>query len=88
MAKEKHLKSGNKFGVRYGRRNRERFAKIENEQRRLHKCPYCNMIKVKRLASGIWCCRKCGAMFASKAYTVGKFKIKQEESPAKTQGAK
>lgn len=78
MVKEKSLKSGNKFGVRYGRRNRDKFAKIENEQRKLHKCPFCNMVKVKRVTTGIWFCRKCGVKFASKAYTIGKVKIKEE----------
>ena len=78
MVKEKSLKSGNKFGVRYGRKNRDKFAKIENEQRKLHKCPYCSLVKVKRLATGIWLCKKCGAMFASKAYTVSKVSVKEE----------
>jgi large subunit ribosomal protein L37Ae len=80
MVKEKSLKAGNKFGTRYGRRNRDKFTKLENEQRKLHKCPYCNMLKVKRLAAGIWFCKKCGAMFASKAYTVSKVQgVKEEE---------
>lgn len=77
MVKEKSLKSGNKFGVRYGRRNRDRFAKLENEQHKLHKCPACRNDKVKRVAVGIWSCKKCGVTFASKAYTVDKVAVYQ-----------
>ncbi|MFT4297786.1 MAG: 50S ribosomal protein L37ae [Candidatus Woesearchaeota archaeon] len=80
MVKEKILKSGNKFGTRYGRRNRDRFAKIENEQRKLHKCPSCNAVQVKRICLGVWSCRKCGMTFASKAYTVDNIAIKQENT--------
>ncbi len=77
MVKEKILKSGNKFGTRYGRRNRDRFAKIEHEQRKLHKCPSCHDDKVKRVSVGIWSCKKCGFTFTSKAYTVDKVLIKE-----------
>lgn len=62
-----------RFGPRYGRNLKEKFAKIESSQRKLHKCPYCNFVKVKRTSTGIWECKKCGAKFASKAYTVSKF---------------
>lgn len=75
MVKEKKLKSGNKFGVRYGRKNRDKFAKIENEQRKLHECPSCKDEKVKRIAVGIWSCKKCGITFASKAYTIDKITV-------------
>ncbi|MCB9358787.1 50S ribosomal protein L37ae [Candidatus Woesearchaeota archaeon] len=78
MVKEKSLKSGNKFGTRYGRKNRDKFAKIENSQRKLYKCPSCHAIKVKRLSTGIWSCKKCGFTFASKAYSVDKVSIKEE----------
>ena len=72
MVKEKILKSGNRFGVRYGRRNRDNYARIEQEQRRAHKCPYCNLMRVRRKSTGIWHCEKCNAVFASRAYTVAK----------------
>jgi len=71
------LKAGNRFGTRYGRRNRDRFAKIEHEQRKLHKCPSCNAVQVKRVSLGIWSCKKCGHTFASKAYTVEKTAAKE-----------
>ena len=73
------LGSAKRFGARYGRKSKHKFAKIEKEQRRLHKCPYCNRIPVKRVAMGIWSCRKCNAKFAGKAYSLKKKLIVEEE---------
>lgn len=70
MTIKEKLGSAKRFGARYGRTLKEKFAKIEKEQRKLHKCPYCNNIKVKRIATGIWQCKKCNAKFAGKAYTI------------------
>jgi len=58
-----------RFGARYGRKPKKKFAKIEKTQRAKHKCPYCNKAAVKRIAAGIWQCRKCSIKFAGKAYT-------------------
>ena len=66
------LGSVKRFGARYGRKPKIKFSKIETEQRKLHKCPYCNKIAVKRIAVGIWNCRKCKAKFTGKAYSVSK----------------
>ena len=79
MVTKEKLGSTKRFGARYGRKSKEKFAKIEKEQRRLHKCPYCNNIKAKRIAVGIWQCRKCEAKFAGKAYSVKKKIIAKEE---------
>ncbi len=78
MAVVKQHGSVKRFGARYGTKTKYRFGKIEAEQRKLHKCPYCNKIKVKRVAMGIWQCLKCNAKFAGKAYSVEK-KITFEE---------
>ena len=59
-----------RFGARYGRKPKKKFAKIESQQRAKHKCPYCNKKAVKRLATGIWQCNKCDVKFAAKAYTI------------------
>jgi len=80
MVETEKFDSAKKFGVRYGRRLKERFSKIETEQRKKHKCPYCSAIKVKRLALGIWECRKCGAKFTGKAYSIKKKIIAEEEA--------
>ena len=66
------LGSVKRFGARYGRKLKIKFSKIETEQRKFHKCPYCNKIAVKRVAVGIWNCKKCKAKFTGKAYSVSK----------------
>jgi large subunit ribosomal protein L37Ae len=66
--------SAKRYGTRYGRANREKAGSIEKEQRRFHACPFCNHVKVKRVALGIWQCRKCNAKFAGRAYTITKTK--------------
>lgn len=65
-----------RFGARYGKTVRDKVSKIEREQRKLHKCPYCSYTRVKRIAAGIWQCRKCGSKFTGKAYSPERRKIK------------
>jgi large subunit ribosomal protein L37Ae len=81
MAEEANISSTRRFGPRYGRKVRKRFGTIESEQRKLHKCPYCNAVKVKRISLGIWNCKKCGAKFSGKAYSVRrKVSLGEEET--------
>lgn len=82
MEKIEKLGSAKRFGARYGTKPKYLFAKIEQEQRRKHKCPYCNAVKVRRVAVGIWHCRKCNAKFTGKAYSIEK-PIFTEEAQAK-----
>ncbi|MEA2037664.1 MAG: 50S ribosomal protein L37ae [Nanoarchaeota archaeon] len=79
MAEIRKYGSTKRFGARYGRKLKERFGKIEREQRKKQKCPYCSAIKVKRIAVGIWECGKCDAKFTGKAYTVSKKGLTNEE---------
>ncbi len=72
MAEVKKLGSVKRFGARYGRRTKHRLAQIERVQKGKHTCPYCRAPKVKRLATGIWACRKCKAKFTGKAYSLRK----------------
>ncbi len=72
MARNKNVASGKRFGSRYGRRNRDKFALLEGQARKKYPCPTCAYPQAKRLAAGIWECQKCGLKFASKAYTVAK----------------
>ncbi|MFH1642441.1 MAG: hypothetical protein ABIC04_06095 [Nanoarchaeota archaeon] len=73
------ISSTKRFGPRYGRKTKHRFGTIESEQRKLHKCPYCNAIKVKRVAVGIWICRKCNSKFTGKAYSIkNKVRVSKE----------
>ena len=86
VRKKERLGSVKRFGARYGRKLKLKFSKIETEQRKLHKCPYCNKIAVKRVAVGIWHCRKCHVKFTGKAYSIAKkivtkdIKMAEEES--------
>ena len=70
MAKQRLRSPSKRFGPRYGGKNRLKVDKIEKESRKTHKCPYCSKEGVKRLATGIWQCRKCDIKFAGKAYTI------------------
>lgn len=81
MAKKKRDSGLSKrFGARYGRKTRYKHALIEAESRKTHKCPYCNKIGVKRIAIGIWNCRKCKAKFTGRAYTpIRKKRISEEQ---------
>ena len=68
----KKLGSAGRFGARYGRRLKRKISDVEAIQKSKHKCPFC--IKsggVKRVASGIWYCRTCGAKYAGRAYEPG-----------------
>lgn len=75
----KHAGSVKRLGPRYGRKIRHKLSEIESEQKKKHKCPYCNAEAVKRQAAGIWECRKCESKFTSRAYTVTQPKRKEEE---------
>ena len=78
MKSEEKLGSVKRFGARYGRKTKVKFSKVETEQRKLHKCPYCSKVAVKRVALGIWQCRKCGVKFTGKAYSVTRKIITKE----------
>ncbi len=69
MAREK-LGPAKRFGPRYGLKPKRRVDEIERLSRKKYRCPSCGSVAVKRIAAGIWKCRKCGFVFASKAYTV------------------
>ena len=60
-----------RLGPRVGRGLRRRILAVEKLQRGRHKCPYCTKIAVRRLAAGIWQCKKCDSKFAGKAYVPG-----------------
>ena len=67
----KKLGPAARFGARYGRSIREKVAEIEMlYKNRTLKCPFCKYKAVKRVAYGIWRCKKCGKVFAGKAYTI------------------
>lgn len=79
MAEIKKLGSVKRFGPRYGRKVKIKLAKIEAVQKGKHQCPYCHAWNVKQLSIGIWNCRKCGAKFTGKAYSIKKVASAEEE---------
>ena len=80
MAKKStKLGSAKRFGPRYGRTVKHKFAAIEKLQKKSYTCPNCRKLKVKRLSIGIWECKGCSAKFAGKAYTLFTGKTKSEQ---------
>lgn len=59
-----------KFGARYGKKIRTRFIEIDKRQRAKKKCPSCLHFGIKRVAAGIYECRKCSLKFGSDAYVM------------------
>lgn len=73
MAKKaRRLGAGKTYGSRYGRNLRNKVAIIKKITSARSKCPYCNFVAVKRVATGIFHCRKCEAKFTGKAYAPAK----------------
>ena len=62
--------SAGRFGVRYGKTIRTKVVQIENKQRKKQVCPYCKKSAVRRVAKGIFKCKKCNNKFAGGAYFI------------------
>ena len=70
MTKTKKIGIAGRFGPRYGTRVKERIRQIESKVRERQICPNCKRKALKRVASGVWVCKKCGSKFAGGAYVV------------------
>lgn len=57
-----------KYGPRYGTKTKKLILEIENKRKQEKICPYCERFSLKRIAAGIWYCKKCKAKFAGGAY--------------------
>jgi len=68
-----------RFGPRYGVKIRRRVLEIEKRARDKHQCPRCTHHAVKRVAAGIWECRRCGLTFAGGAYSPLPSKVRMVE---------
>lgn len=68
MGRTKKIGTAGRFGSRYGKKDRQQVADIEKIQKLRHICPRCELPYVKREASGIWKCKKCGNRFTGPAY--------------------
>ncbi|MDD5959270.1 MAG: 50S ribosomal protein L37Ae [Methanobrevibacter wolinii] len=69
MARTKKVGITGKYGARYGRKAKRSVKVIEENMKKNHVCPQCDRPGVKRIAAGIWKCKKCGAVFTGGAYT-------------------
>jgi large subunit ribosomal protein L37Ae len=56
------------MGPRYGIRIRRRVLEIDRARSRSAPCPRCSTVTLRRVASGVYECRRCGTRFASNAY--------------------
>jgi len=57
-----------KYGPRYGTKTKKVVLEIEEKRKQEKICPYCERPALKRLAAGIWYCKKCKTKFAGGAY--------------------
>jgi large subunit ribosomal protein L37Ae len=64
----KKIGSVGRYGVRYGTKTKKIIAKMEKKQKERKTCPYCERKTLKRIAAGIWYCKKCKTKFAGAAY--------------------
>ncbi|VVB76644.1 50S ribosomal protein L37Ae [uncultured archaeon] len=58
------------WSVRYGVSLRKRFEAVTKDKKTLYKCEVCGKDTVKRISTGIWKCKHCGATFAGGAYNL------------------
>jgi len=70
MGRTKVVGPAGRYGARYGSTLRKKVALIERKMRdKSIRCPFCRTPgKLKRIAFGIWQCRKCGTIFTGGAY--------------------
>jgi large subunit ribosomal protein L37Ae len=68
MGRTKKVGTTGRFGSRYGSTVRKRVAEIESEQKIYHKCPNCETRSLRRIAVGIWECKKCKMKYAGGAW--------------------
>lgn len=57
-----------RFGPRYGMRTKKVVASIERMQKQKQSCPRCERLSLKRIATGIWLCKKCKLKIAGGSY--------------------
>lgn len=72
-----------RFGAKYGRRTKNLVRDIELVSKATHVCQRCQAEAVKKVSTGVWSCKHCGAKFAGGAYapTQQSITIKKEAKP-------
>jgi large subunit ribosomal protein L37Ae len=71
VGRTKKVGTTGRFGPRYGTKAKIKLRNIEAIQKAPHQCPECKRMTLKRVAAGIWKCKKCGAKIAGGAYKLG-----------------
>lgn len=56
--------------IRYGVSLRKRYETVRADKKKRYKCDMCGKEAVKRVGTGIWKCRHCGATYAGGAYSL------------------
>jgi large subunit ribosomal protein L37Ae len=57
-----------RYGPRYVTKTKKVVLEMENKEKQARVCPYCERPALKRIAAGIWYCKKCKTKFAGGAY--------------------
>lgn len=83
MPRTKKIGSAGRFGPRYGTKVRKLVVEVEKKLKQEYKCPSCGAMKVRRVGSSIWQCRRCGVKFAGGAYTPTAVAMSVEKAPSK-----
>lgn len=70
MSRTRIVGIAGRYGARYGVTLRKKVKEILEKRYMPHQCPFCaHRGKLRRLSTGIWICKKCGAKWAGGAYT-------------------
>ena len=56
------------WSIRYGVNLRKRWTAVQKDKKSRYVCEACGKSAVKRISTGIWRCKHCGATFAGGAY--------------------
>ncbi|MEM1625870.1 MAG: 50S ribosomal protein L37ae [Sulfolobaceae archaeon] len=70
MGRTKVVGIAGRFGARYGSSVRKKWKEVMEKRYQDHICIVCKSVgTVKRIANGIWYCKKCNSKWAGLAYT-------------------
>lgn len=58
------------WSIKYGVNLRKRYLAVQKDKKTLYRCDFCGHESVKRISTGIWKCKHCGATFAGGAYSL------------------
>lgn len=86
LVRTKKFKSGSGLGPRYGIKVRKLALEVERKLRHKYKCPSCGAMKVKRVSTSIWQCKRCKIKFAGAAYLPSVLATVEKAGPTEAEG--